>query len=1002
MKPDEGGFEDAITASLVQAGGYRVCKWGTKPEWVGDFNAKLGLDMAELLVFIEGTQPKAWQRLLEVHGGPDVFQQFGDRLAKQLDERGAVDVLRHGVSDHGIEVRLAFFKPAHGLTPELTERYLANRLTVTRQLPYEGAVTKTLDLCLFVNGIPVATAELKNPLTHQTVEHGKHQYRTDRDPANVTLGRRALVHFAVDPNSVEMTTRLQGPATRFLPLNRGDVGGKGNAPDPTGHRTRYLWEDVWARDAWLDLLGRFVHIVPGEGPTHAAKLRAGSVIFPRYHQWDAVRRLESAAREEGPGHAYLVQHSAGSGKSNTIAWLAHRLMSLHGKDDQPIFDKVIVITDRVILDRQLQETIYQFEHATGVVARIDQDSTQLATALTGEQSRIIITTLQKFPFILDKVSELGKRRFAVIVDEAHSSQTGEAAKDLKAALGSTSAEAALEAAEAAESSDTPADPQDALAANVAARGRQPNLSFFAFTATPKARTLEIFGHPDADGNYAPFHLYSMRQAIEEGFILDVLANYTTYATYWKVGKAVTDDPEYETRKARRAIARFVSLHPHNLAQKAEVIVEHFRGHTRHRIGGKGKAMVVTSSRLHAVRYKQAIDKYLADHGYADTKALVAFSGKVSDHGLDHTESSMNKVPESQTATVFAGPDFGVLVVAEKFQTGYDQPLLHTMFVDKTLVGLAAVQTLSRLNRVHPEKTDTFVLDFRNDAEAITEAFEPWYESTTAKPTDPNLLHDLANGLLALQVLDDAEARAVAALIADRTENVGDHGQIYALLAPAVARFEAKRPEEQDEVRAALDGYLRAYSFLSQVVDFGDVGLEALYLASRALVTLLPPDGGGRLDLGAQVELTHLRLEKTSEGSITPEHGVGELKAIYDGKGKQANEEKEHLSKIVDVLNERFGLDLGTVDQLFFDQLEATWLDDDHLVSQARANPIENFRLVFNDVFIKSIVGRMDDNDDLFRKVLDDPAFQAAVMNHYVRRVFDQANVPLPGGQQSRG
>ena len=605
MKPDERGFEDAITASLVEQGGYRVCKWGTKPEWAADFDRTHGLDTAEVFTFIEATQPRAWERLVAVHGSPDGARtQLADRLAKQLDERGTVDVLRHGLSDHGIDVRLAYFKPAHGLTPELTERYLANRLTVTRQLPYDAAATKTLDLCLFVNGIPVATAELKNPLTGQRIEHAKGQYRTDRDPSNITLGRRALVHFAVDPDLVEMTTRLAGPATRFLPFNRGNVGGRGNPPDPSGHRTRYLWEEVWARDAWLDLLGRFVHVAPGEGATRAAQLRSGSVVFPRYHQWDAVRRLEAAARAEGAGHSYLVEHSAGSGKSNTIAWLAHRLMSLHGADDAPVFDKVVVITDRVILDRQLQETIYQFEHATGVVARIDQDSAQLAHALEGEQARIVITTLQKFPFILDKVADLGQRRYAVIVDEAHSSQTGEAAKDLKAALGATSADAQLSLAEQAEAHVVVPDAQDALYATVAARGRQPNLSFFAFTATPKARTLELFGRRDGDGNAAPFHLYSMRQAIEEGFILDVLANYTTYATYWKVGKAVADDPEYDTRKARRSIARFVSLHPHNLAQKAEIIVEHFRAHTRHKIGGKGKAMVVTSSRLHAMRYNE--------------------------------------------------------------------------------------------------------------------------------------------------------------------------------------------------------------------------------------------------------------------------------------------------------------------------------------------------------------------------------------------------------------
>jgi type I restriction enzyme R subunit len=488
----------------------------------------------------------------------------------------------------------------------------------------------------------------------------------------------------------------------------------------------------------------------------------------------------------------------------------------------------------------------------------------------------------------------------------------------------------------------------------------------------------------------------MRQAIEEGFILDVLANYTTYATYWKVGKAVEGDPEYDTRKARRSIARFVALHPHNLAQKAELIVEHFREHTRHKIAGRGKAMVVTSSRLHAVRYKRAIDAYLREKGYADTRALVAFSGTVDDEGIDYTEPNMNGVPESQTATIFGSPEYGVLVVAEKFQTGYDQPLLHTMFVDKVLVGLAAVQTLSRLNRIHPDKTDTFVLDFRNEAEAITEAFLPWYESTVAVPTDPNLLHDLADKLLALQVLDDAEARAVAVVIVDRTGNVADHGLVHALLAPAVERFKAKKPEEQDEVGDALDQYVRAYSFLSQVVDFGDVALEALYLASRALLALLPSDGGGRLDLGSEVELTHLRLEKTSETqAITPDKGVGELSAIYSGRGREAEEAREHLSAIIGVLNERFGLALGTADQLFFDQLHATWLADDHLMDQARANPLENFRLVFADRFIKSIVERMDDNADIFGRILDEPAFQSVVMEHYLQRVFEEARAERP-------
>ncbi|HVA86552.1 MAG TPA: DEAD/DEAH box helicase family protein [Candidatus Saccharimonadales bacterium] len=993
MKPDERGFEDTIATWLVQAGGYRLCKWGTKPEWAADFDRTRGLDTAELFSFLAETQPKTWQRLSELHGSDvEARRRVAERLAEQLDERGTVDVLRHGIVDHGIALQLAYFRPAHGLTPDLVAAYRANRLTVTRQLPYDAATAKTLDLALFVNGIPVATAELKNKLTGQDVNHAVTQYRTDRDPTNVTLGRRAVVHFAVDQDVVLMTSRLSGATTRFLPFNRGRAGGAGNPDNPAGHATAYLWEEVWARDAWLDLLGRFVHVDPGAGATKASQLRNGTTIFPRYHQWDAVRRLEATARAEGSGQRYLVQHSAGSGKSNTIAWLAHRLMSLHGTDDAPVFDKVVVITDRIILDRQLQETIYQFEHQTGVVARIDQDSTQLAAALSGEQARIVITTLQKFPFLLDKVKGLGTRRFAVIVDEAHSSQTGEAAKDLKAALGATSEEAQLAAAELADVSGEP-DPQDALAAAVAARSRQPNLSFFAFTATPKARTLELFGRPNDEGRYVPFHLYSMRQAIEEGFILDVLANYTTYATYWKVGKAVSGDPEYEARKARRAIARFVALHPHNLAQKAEIVVEHFRAHTRHKIGGRGKAIVVTSSRLHAVRYKEAIDAYLTERGYADMKALVAFSGTVDDRGLDFTEASMNGFPESQTASRFGGPEYGVLIVAEKFQTGYDQPLLHTMFVDKTLVSLAAVQTLSRLNRIHPEKTDTFVLDFRNDADAIVEAFRPWYETTVAMPTDPNLLHDLASRVLALQVLDQAEALAVAAILADRSGKAGTHGQVYALLAPAVARFKALEGTGQDEVRSLLDQYVRAYSFLSQIVDFGDVSLEALYLATRTLQALLPADEAGRIDLGSEIVLTHLRQEKTSEGALELESGVVEITAIYDGRGPAGEEEREHLSAIIKVLNERFGLQLTIADQLLFDQFEEGWVADGDLAAQAQANTLDNFRLVFADAFMKTIVRRMDGNAEIFQRLLDDHDFQAVVMDHYLRRVFDRARQP---------
>ena len=512
---DERLFEDAIEQWLVDHGGYLKSH-------ASNFDRVLGLDPHELFTFVEDTQPSEWQSLVGRYGNDEVSARagFARRLGSEVDARGTVDVLRHGVVDLGVTIRVAFFKPAHGLTPELLRLFDANRVTLTRQLAYEPASSKALDMVLLVNGLPTATVELKNPLTNQNVEHAIAQYRTDRDPSNVTLSRRALVHFAVDPDRVAMTTKLAGQATRFLPFNLGDHGSAGNPPNPDGHRTSYLWERVWTRDAWMDLLARFIHV---ERPLtgSAAQRRAGEVvIFPRFHQWDAVLKLEADARERGSGHNYLVQHSAGSGKSNTIAWTAHRLSNLHDTNDVKVFDKIVVITDRVVLDRQLQETIYQFEHTRGVVVKIDRDSAQLADALAGEQARIIITTLQKFPFVLDKIEAMTARRYAVIVDEAHSSQTGEAAKDLRVALGSHD-ETELTVAEA-EDSGFIAEAEDpveaALARSVAARGRQhDNLSFFAFTATPKARTLEMFGDYDpTDGRYHEFHLYSMRQAIDAG------------------------------------------------------------------------------------------------------------------------------------------------------------------------------------------------------------------------------------------------------------------------------------------------------------------------------------------------------------------------------------------------------------------------------------------------------------------------------------------------------
>jgi type I restriction enzyme R subunit len=992
-------LEDEICRSLVEAGGYGASKLGTSTEQGGDFDARLGLDTAELFAFIAATQTAAWQNLVRAHGGDEQVarQKFAGRLARQVDERGALDVLRHGVRDQNIEIRLSYRKPAFGVAPELVEHYESNRLTVTRQLPFDPDSTKTVDLCLFVNGIPVATAELKNHLTGQNIENAIEQYRTDRDPRNVTLGRRALVHFAVDPDLVSMTTELEGRSTRFLPFNLGHDLGAGNPPNPHGHKTSYLWERVWSRDAWLDILHRFIHVERPERGSLAARRAAERVIFPRYHQWDAVISLEADAYANGAGHSYLIQHSAGSGKSNTIAWTSHRLSTLHDLRDHKVFDKVVVITDRVILDRQLQDTIYQFEHARGVVVKIDKDSTQLAEALAGEQARIIITTLQKFPFVLDKIGSLPARNYAVVIDEAHSSQTGEAAKDLRLALGAGE-EQELTAAEAEDMGlmAVAIDPvEEALARSVGARGgRQSNLSYFAFTATPKGRTLEMFGRLDLKtGVYEPFHLYSMRQAIEEGFIMDVLANYTTYQTFWRIEKATEDDPEYDTRKARRAIARFVSLHPHHLAQKAEIIVEHFRQHTSKEMGGAAKAMVVTSSRLHAVRYKQHIDKYIRDQGYAEIKTLIAFSGKIDDGtGTPLTEANMNGLPESRTAEEFSTPEYGVLIVAEKFQTGFDQPLLHTMYVDKVLVGLAAVQTLSRLNRIHPLKETTFVLDFRNETETIVEAFEQFHGCTVAPPTDPNILWDTRSRLDEFDVLrpDEVEA-AMPALLGTGGSDEHRSAAAYAALGPGKARYEALDDEQRLEFRNVLNRFVRTYSFVSQIVVFTDLSLERDYIYCRALSFYLrDTDTVQRLDLGAEVELTHLRHQITYSGSLALESEIGEVRSFYgEGKGLQQELALEQLSSIVEVLNERFGTDLTDVDKLLFDQFEETWIADDELSDQARNNTIENFRLVFNRKFMNTIVSRMDANSEIFKRILDDDEFRELLGDYYVRKVYEQ-------------
>jgi type I restriction enzyme R subunit len=646
-----------------------------------------------------------------------------------------------------------------------------------------------------------------------------------------------------------------------------------------------------------------------------------------------------------------------------------------------VFDKVVVITDRVVLDRQLQDTVYQFEHAHGVVERIDQNSQQLADALTGEQARIIITTLQKFPFVLDKIEGLPARSYAVLVDEAHSSQTGEAAKELKRVLGSAPVDEDVE----------PGSVDEALAGEVAARGHQPNMSFFAFTATPKGKTLETFGRLDSTTRkHEPFHLYSMRQAIQEGFIEDVLAHYTTYDTYYRLEKAIEDDPRYDTKAARAAVARFVTLHESNLDQKAQIVVEHFRQHAAGQVGGRAKAMVVCSSRAHAVRFGRALRRYVDEHGY-EVGVLVAFSGTVDDGGASFTEARMNGFPDTQTAKEFDTDAYRILVVAEKFQTGFDQPLLYAMYVDKALSGLNAVQTLSRLNRIHPDKDGTFVLDFRNDAEAIRAAFEPYYGETVAPPSDPNLLYDTRHDLDEYGVLrSDEIAKVVGLLLA--VSGPADHGRIHAALAPAIDRFHALDQDEQDRFRDALTRFVRTYGFLSQIVSFSDTDLERDYLYGRALAAFVKDTGAGSVDLGTDIELTHLRHEKQFEGSVTIDADTGEVTTIFSGAGRQNEPEPESLSTIIERFNEAYGTAWTDADRLFPDAIEEDLVNDERIQLEAAGNDLNAFKVGFDQRYLTAIASRLDRNEKVAGQLLDNDELRNALVAEYLPRIYARARV----------
>lgn len=964
----EVSFEDEICADLSAAG------WLFEEGSANRYDRARALFPEDVQAWLELSQPQVWEALTKSHGA-SALEVLADRLRKSITDRGTLDVLRYGVELIGVKglVSLAQFAPASGMNPDIVARYQANRLRVVRQLRYSKANENCIDLVLFLNGLPVATAELKTNFT-QTIGDAIDQYKFDRNPKGeplLTFASGALVHFAVSNRDVMMTTKLEGGATRFLPFNRGNQGGAGNPTGGTGHPTAYLWQEIWQRDSWLEIIGRYMIA------RRDKKRQISGIIFPRYHQLDATRKLRAQVKAEGAGGRFLIQHSAGSGKTNSIAWSAHFLADLHDDQHAKIFSSVIVVSDRNVIDAQLQEALFEFERTKGVVATITSESGSKSAALAAALDagkKIIVCTMQTFPFALEAVRERAAtqgKRFAVIADEAHSSQAGETAAKLKAVL---TPEEIEEISDGGEISS-----EDLLAAQMAARAAKDGVTYVAFTATPKTKTMELFGgrpNPDLPASEtnkpAPFHVYSMRQAIEEGFILDVLKNYTPYRLAFKLanGGEEWDEQEVEKSAAMKGIMRWVRLHPYNIAQKVQIVVEHFRENVAPLLSGKAKAMVVLGSRLEAVRWQFAIDKYIKSQGYK-MATLVAFSGEVNDpegagEALSETSAKLNPgLKGRDIRDAFTDDDTKILLVANKFQTGFDQPLLCGMYVDRRLAGIQAVQTLSRLNRAHPGKDTTYILDFVNSSEEVLQAFRQYYETAEIEAaTDPNLIFDLRAKLDAAGHYDQCEVDRLVAVELDPTAT---QGQLIAALEPVAQRLlyqfkdaqerfkaaqdQAAKGEAKDEMDALLlfkgdmGGFLSLYTFLSQILDYGSTEIEKRFLFYKRLIPLLQ---FGREREGVDtsgLKLTHHKLKDEGKRNLSIGGDPVLLPSITGvGSGGVQDKEKALLAEIIAKVNDLFDGELTDDDQLIYvnNVIKGKLLESEALRVQAQNNTKAQF------------------------------------------------------------
>lgn len=990
----EDVLQEHLIESLVSTQGYlrRVGSEKSRGyEGKIHFDKPLAMDCELVIRFLKETQAESWEKLEQHYSGSAEDVLF-KQLDKALKDRDLLDVLRKGLKIvPGIPFVFCYFRPASGLEPKRIAEYGANILSVMDEVVYSQKHGNRIDVVLFLNGLPIATIEAKNLLTGTTFRHAEKQYRTNRSPANeplLTFKRGALVHFAIDEDNVSMTTRLQNGKTRFLPFNRGRDGGAGNPDVEDEHRIAYLYGDgdwgsaIFSRSVLIDIIGQFMTLeLSGKNEV---------MIFPRFQQLDAVRKIMTHARANGAGQNYLVQHSAGSGKSNTIGWLAHHAINLHDGDDAQVFHTAIIVTDRIVLDRQLQSTVSQFEQTQGVVKKIDGTSRQLKDAIA-KGARIIVTTIQKFSTDhLKALSGQSKRNFAVIIDEAHSSQSGKAAQSMTDAL-----------TREASSSD---DIEDLIAEYQKARGPQSNISFFAFTATPRNVTLERFGVQGTDGLPHPFHLYAMRQAIEEGFILDVLQNYMTYKAYYQLEKTIEDDPELSGRRGQRKVARYANLHATAIGQKVEIIVEHFRRHIMGMLGGQAKAMIVTQSREHALRYYFGVKKYIREQGYGNLKALVAFSGDLELDGETYTEADLNDFSETELPGRFDGfkPDgtpypetYQILIVAEKYQTGFDQPKLCAMYVDRKLAGLQAVQTLSRLNRTRAGKDHTFLLDFQNTIEDIQTAFKPFFEATTVEAmSDPNMVYDLEGRLYRFGYLDKKEIERFAQTYFKGPLSGADRAQLEGLVKHAVARFEADDDEgRQEEFRQLLKSYGRFYSFIAQIMRLEDTSLEKLATYGNWLSRLLP-----NREVPPEIEITDdmlrlqaFRIERKEVGDASLYPGMSEpLRPIREfGAKPYSEDETKELSEIVRAFNERYGTDFSEDDMIRFEKINREIMDAD-MTEMLRNNPPDVVYAAFRDAFFEGAIRMFQRDDEMKNIVLSDADARDKATRYFFNRALKEA------------